>query len=354
MKKNDEKKENTENDKKDKILEQKNDVNSGQVHESPTIDEFESNSNEKDGIESDLSPKWLKYNNEIVSIRVPMGYSGNTLTIDNLAHQPLLGKKYGEISFLKNGLGNSPGIISPIIGFEGKAFDSSFVKSFSVEASPTIDHQFKLQEEIDKLRFEYNNKLKEVSSLKEDSKVKIEKIKELENDRQELLNKENLSHLISRVNEAARKKLFESEEFKNLFEMGNTCQVVVMSIDIRRSTEMMLKAKTESLYAEFITSLCQELCQIILLNYGVFDKFTGDGILAFFPDFYSGPDAIYYALKAAEDCHEEFCQHYKESRRCFLAVLNDVGLGIGIDYGKAYLADVNKDYKMVELLMLEP
>ncbi len=120
-----------------------------------------------------------------------------------------------------------------------------------------------------------------------------------------------------------------------------------MSIDIRRSTEMMLKAKNERLYAEFITSLCQELCAIILDNYGVFDKFTGDGILAFFPDFYSGPEAIYYALKAAEDCHKAFNVHYKANRHCFMTVLNEVGLGIGIDCGKAYLANINNDLTIV-------
>ena len=39
-------------------------------------------------------------------------------------------------------------------------------------------------------------------------------------------------------------------------------------------------------------------------SYGVFDKFTGDGILAFFPEFFSGPDAGFLAIRAADNVTE--------------------------------------------------
>ncbi len=70
-----------------------------------------------------------------------------------------------------------------------------------------------------------------------------------------------------------------------------------MSIDIRRSTDLMLKAREPRLFADFVTGLCSKLKNLIVNNYGVFDKFTGDGVLAFFPDFYSGPDAGLLAVR---------------------------------------------------------
>lgn len=334
MKDNRENKESAGNKKKDESVEEKSDLSLGSISEPLTVEEPKSNKNKK------ATAVTLRSSSSSSST------SSTSTTIDNIAYQPLYTQSHH--------IPDSTFSTRPISGFAGEAFSDpyeTYVSSYdivtSTVASQTIDRQLGLQNEINELKAKYSQKLKELRSLKEDSEGKKEKIAELEKDRQELLKKENLRHLISRVNEEAREKLFQSEEFKNLFDMGNTCQVVVMSIDIRRSTEMMLKAKNPKLYAEFITSLCQALSEIILSNYGVFDKFTGDGILAFFPDFYSGTDAIYYALKAAEDCHEIFKIHYKKNRHCFITVLNEVGLGIGIDFGEAYLANVNKELTIV-------
>src|SRR5690606_4988561 len=101
-----------------------------------------------------------------------------------------------------------------------------------------------------------------------------------------------------------------SNKFKSKFDHGNEVEAVVISIDIRRSTDLMLKAKSPTEYSDFITGLSQKLSQIIIQHLGIFDKFTGDGILAFFPKFYSGDYAILLALLAAEECHKVFKEHY--------------------------------------------
>jgi hypothetical protein len=72
-----------------------------------------------------------------------------------------------------------------------------------------------------------------------------------------------LGNLISQVNDEAREKLFESEEFKALFETVAECMSFVLSIDIRRSTELMLKSKHPQLFEKFIVSLCRGLSDII-------------------------------------------------------------------------------------------
>ncbi len=56
-----------------------------------------------------------------------------------------------------------------------------------------------------------------------------------------------------------------------------------------------------------------------------------------FPEFFSGKDAGYYALAAADACHATFEKHYRAHRNSFRSVLKDVGLGIGVDYGECHL-----------------
>jgi class 3 adenylate cyclase len=142
-------------------------------------------------------------------------------------------------------------------------------------------------------------------------------------------------------------KLMESEEFQQRFEEQDHCEAVVMAADIRRSTELMLKARDPQLFAQFVMELCLKLQFIITQNYGVFDKFTGDGILAFFPKFYSGEDAAYYAVRAAHDSHDCFSTHYRNSRNCFKSVIIDVGLGIGIDFGLVHLVKMQDGYTAI-------
>jgi class 3 adenylate cyclase len=72
----------------------------------------------------------------------------------------------------------------------------------------------------------------------------------------------------------------------------------------------------------------------------VFDKFTGDGMLRFFPDFYSGRDFGFRALQVATLCHKAFERIYEDCRPYFDTVLLDTGLGIGIDYGNVQLMRV--------------
>jgi class 3 adenylate cyclase len=120
-----------------------------------------------------------------------------------------------------------------------------------------------------------------------------------------------------------------------------------MSIDIRRSTELMLKARSPEEFASFITTLSTELMKIVMESYGVFDKFTGDGVLAFFPEFYSGPEAASYAIATADKCHAAFARHYRTFRKSFTSVLTEIGLGIGIDYGSVHLVQLGRGLTVV-------
>lgn len=211
-------------------------------------------------------------------------------------------------------------------------------------ASPNIDNQMKLLEEITELKRKLTSTTKQLNDKEEDKQKVINDLNQLTS---ELQAKEKINHILSRISEEAQSKLLESEEFAKLFENAKSCDAVVVSIDIRRSTELMLKARKPELFSTFITELSRKLSAIIISNYGIFDKFTGDGILAFFPKFYSGEEAIIRALKAAEDCHKVFDQHYHNSKNCFNVFINDVGLGIGVDFGTVTLVNTSNELTVV-------
>lgn len=204
-----------------------------------------------------------------------------------------------------------------------------------------------LESQISKLKAEIDEKAHALLEQTHDAKQKEEQLKELEVKFQALSEKQSLSHLLTRVGSAAQQKLLDSPEFRSLFDRDAPCLAYVLSIDIRRSTELMLKAREPKLFAEFITTLASKLRNVVLESYGIFDKFTGDGILAFFPEFYSGSDAGYFALAAASSCHQVFAEHYEKNKHCFTSVLKEIGLGIGLDYGLVQIVQIGGEFTVV-------
>ena len=201
----------------------------------------------------------------------------------------------------------------------------------------TIQKIWELEKTIGELRREANDFAKEAQQAKDSGEEKAKALEQYRVKMEQALEKQRLSFLLSGVNEKAQKLLLESDDFQKKFLETKQCEAFVMSVDIRRSTELMSKARSPQQFANFMTTLCRELEIVIKENYGVFDKFTGDGVLAFFPDFYSGKDAGYYVLSVADQCHKIFKEKYREFRSSFISVLTEVGLGIGIDYGPSHL-----------------
>lgn len=212
---------------------------------------------------------------------------------------------------------------------------------------PIFSKKLEINDEINELKRKLIDTSKEVEAASHDKKVKDEKIKKASRIIEELLSKEKINHILTRIHNEAQTLLFEDDSFKEKFNDGVSSETVVVSIDIRRSTELMLKARTPELFAGFITELSKLLAHVIINNFGIFDKFTGDGILAFFPKFYSGEEAILRALIAAEQCHTVFNDHYKKSRECFNVFIKDVGLGIGVDYGQVTLVNSGNELTVV-------
>jgi len=154
--------------------------------------------------------------------------------------------------------------------------------------------------------------------------------------------------VLDKVSPRAHEALFSNRALRNRFLASKSaCAAFIMSIDIRRSAELMLNARSAELFAEFMAGLCEELKGLICERFGIVDKFTGDGLLAYFPEFFSGPDAGYRAISAAHEAHLVFTKRYKQHRSSFFTVLTEIGLGIGIDYGNICFMRIAGDLTVV-------
>jgi len=227
-----------------------------------------------------------------------------------------------------------------------KSFSDEFVNgrlgglmaaSFSGIASAA---SVQLQDEIS----QYRSQIKSLTVELADTKVTVDGkeriIRELQTASDNLSIRIELAVLLDRISVEAGEKVQGSKGLQALFFRDAEHNMFVMSIDIRRSTELMLKASSPQKFATFITTLCGTLDAIVKSNHGVVDKFTGDGILCFFPEFFTGEDVGYYAMRTADQCHTAFQNLYQESRSSFNVVLLDTGLGIGVDYGTCPIVKV--------------
>jgi hypothetical protein len=165
-------------------------------------------------------------------------------------------------------------------------------------------------------------------------------VESLESTTAELRKLRRTQLLVGRVSSKALELVIDESPLRERFLSTDETHSFVLSIDIRRSTDLMLKATSAAQFSDFLQTLCTGMREIVIGNNGVFDKFTGDGILAFFPEFYSGPDAAYYSLRSAEMCHRLFHEVYKSRRSAFKAVPLEIGLGIGIDCGTTTIVTI--------------
>jgi class 3 adenylate cyclase len=205
----------------------------------------------------------------------------------------------------------------------------------------------KLEKEISEKEEKLKNLFNELNNKKLENKELNSKLEEIKISGIELKKRQELKYLTSRIHQSAVDLLFvENNVLLKRFNEDKEIETAVMSIDIRRSTDLMLKASNHDEYANFISGLTEQLKGIVIKNYGVFDKFTGDGILAYFPIFYTGENAIKNCCITAKECHMLFSDYYKENRKCFDVVIK-TGLGIGIDFGLVKLVRINNELTML-------
>ena len=100
-----------------------------------------------------------------------------------------------------------------------------------------------LLRQMEDLRKQVTEQAKTISAGVAGSEEQRQQIQTLKSTLAELDTKSQLGFLLERVNPEAQKALLESAELRNEFLSQGECRAFVFSVDIRRSTELMLKAR---------------------------------------------------------------------------------------------------------------
>ena len=159
--------------------------------------------------------------------------------------------------------------------------------------------------------------------------------------------KKSVNSFANHISEETRKYIRDNKEQLDLELFNKKSEMAILSVDIRNSTHLMEKAVSEEKFGEFLSLLIEAFKTVILENYGIYDKFTGDGVICYFPEFFSGKDYLYYAVKASQELHQYFKTIYLKCANCFSILLKEAGLGIGIDSGSVLLKMIADDITVI-------
>jgi class 3 adenylate cyclase len=151
-------------------------------------------------------------------------------------------------------------------------------------------------------------------------------------------------------------KLFRTEELFDAIIDGEPIQMFVMAADIRSSTILMKEAVRFERFAFIMDKFVTAVRRGIRRSGGWFDKFTGDGFLAYWI-VQSGSDDEYHEhfVKAAGDIvhsshtlvdffHRLVLEDFRSNSR---NLPEGVGLSMGLDAGPGYLVQIGGELTVV-------
>lgn len=126
--------------------------------------------------------------------------------------------------------------------------------------------------------------------------------------------------------------------------ISNSDSIVIVA-DIRHSQDLMTYSPSPDLYEHYILKLSEQAQKIIKDEYGIFDRFTGDGFICYFNKFVSekfGLDYYESAISVCRKIREVADSIISEWVSKIRKVPSDpIGLSIGIDTGKVSYSEQN-------------
>lgn len=125
--------------------------------------------------------------------------------------------------------------------------------------------------------------------------------------------------------------------------------VYVVTADIRKSTLLMKEAVRPDVHAKILDDITKQAKSKVLADGGWFDKFTGDGYIAYwlFPAGGGFDETVFRALQFADFVISSFDGHLTRFRRNSRNVPIGVGVSVGLDAGPAHLVVVGGDLTVV-------
>lgn len=126
--------------------------------------------------------------------------------------------------------------------------------------------------------------------------------------------------------------------------MGKFDTLVVVG-DIRRSQDLMTYGTDANTYRDNIIEFMNKTRQILKQNCGIYDRFTGDGFIAYFTEYMCNQEGKDYYEMMLKSCREilEFSKPFFEKWTSLLRRIpeTEIGLCIGVDSGKVSFKDLN-------------
>ena len=120
---------------------------------------------------------------------------------------------------------------------------------------------------------------------------------------------------------------------------------LVVVADIRRSQDLMTYGSNPDVYRDKIIEFMNRTREILKTNYGLYDRFTGDGFIAYFSKYMCEQEGKDYFEMMLKSCREilEFSNPFFEEWVHQLRRIpeTEIGLCIGVDSGKISFKDLD-------------
>jgi len=133
------------------------------------------------------------------------------------------------------------------------------------------------------------------------------------------------------------------ERFAERFPGGAEIEVTILFADIRGSTPLAEKMGRQE-YSDLIHRFYIAGTKPLYRNYALIEKFIGDGLTAFFPPAFAGPNHAQSAIKAGREILQ--ATGHGEGKAPWIPV------GIGIETGTAYIGAIQMEGGRADITIL--